>query len=91
MCVGVIAVYVAFMLAVDVPMYLQQWRDDAARGVEYEPLVDGLVAMARCRNVVTEYGAWREAVVWQTGYFGVFPALSVALARTGLEPASKIT
>ena len=90
-CVGVIAVYVAFMLAVDVPMYLQQWRDDAARGVEYASLVDGLVAMARCRNVVTDYDPWREAIVWQTGYFGVFPALSVALARTGLEPASKVT
>ena len=62
---------------------------------EYNP--GEMTKMAReadklCRKFkIGDYDPWRQAIVWQTGYFGVFPALSVALARTGLEPASKLT
>ena len=51
----------------------------------------GLGMMLQCNALNDEWAKWAEEAQWQTGYFGVFPALSVLLARTGLEPASKLT
>ena len=54
---------------------------DEASGHAYNNLLYGLRQMGPCRRVETRYAPWREAVVWQGGYFTVFPTLAVCLAH----------
>lgn len=70
--------YIRFMVMTDVPMYYRAWRDDVAAGTEYPSFVEGLRDLVRCDVVTHNFEAWREAIVWQTGYFGVFPLFCVA-------------
>jgi len=72
------AVYVAFMVTVDVPMYLSR---STAAGDGGPPLAEGLhTLVARC-IVQRDWTAWREDALWLSLYFIVGVWISIALAH----------
>jgi len=71
--------YVAFMVSVDVPMYLARWHADLAAGRLHLSLAEGMrQLLARC-VVVHDWAAWREDVPWLSLYFSVAVWISIAL------------
>lgn len=72
------AVYLVFMMMVDVPMYLSRWR--AAGGVTVPPVRGLRTLLERC-IVEHDWGIWRGDVLWLTLYFTVAVWISVALAH----------
>lgn len=73
------AAYIAFMLAVDLPMYYQRWQADALAGSTYLSLAEGMAqVLERCR-VTHEWAAWRLDVTWLTLYFTLAVWSSIAL------------
>jgi hypothetical protein len=74
-------VYVAYMFAVDVPMYWERWVSDEAAGRAYLDVTQGLVD-AGSRWVVTHsWDVWKTEVTWMTLYFSVAVWLSIALVH----------
>jgi hypothetical protein len=72
--------YVAYMVTVDVPMYLSRWYTDVA-GDGSLPLAQGLrTLIARC-VVEPHWAAWREDAVWLSLYFTLGVWVSISLAR----------
>jgi len=86
------AMYLAFMGAHDVPMWLARWRADLAASHAYLPALAGLrTALQRC-IVDRHWSAWREDVPWLSLYFTLAVWVSIALAhvpplRGVFEPA----
>ena len=77
--IAVLAGYLVFMVAVDVPMYLQRWY---AGGETALPLAIGITEVLR-RCVATPFvSSWREDIPWLTLYFTAGVWLSVALVDT---------
>src|SRR5215510_4057204 len=71
------AAYIAFMVTVDVPMYLARWQP----GQEQLSLGEGMrEIMQRCR-VTRDWAKWREDAVWLTLYFTVAVWISIALPQ----------
>jgi len=68
--------YLAFMIFVDVPMYLERWADSAAAGTSFSEGVAS--ALERC-VVRRDWLAWREDVLWLTLYFTAAVWASIAL------------
>jgi hypothetical protein len=72
--------YVAYMVTVDVPMYLSRWQTDVA-GNGSLPLAQGLrTLLARC-IVEHRWDAWHNDVPWMSLYFTVAVWISIALAH----------
>jgi len=64
-----IAGYIAFLVAVDVPMYVARWRADIASGARMLRPREGL-RDATMRWVVTrEMSEWRDEIPWMSLYF----------------------
>jgi len=61
--------YVAFMVFVDVPMYVRRWRDGRASGAPRLGLRDGWRDALGRRVVTRDWATWRPEVAWLTGYF----------------------
>src|SRR5580658_3677238 len=57
-----IAVYLAFLMTVDVPMYLKRWRADVAGGNRGLRPLEGLRDVSTRWVVTHELSAWREEV-----------------------------
>jgi hypothetical protein len=76
--VGIAAVagYLVFMVAVDVPMYLQRWH---ASGATALPLAIGMAEVLRRCVPTLLVAAWREDIPWLTLYFTAGVWLSIAL------------
>lgn len=73
--------YIAFMVVVDVPMYLSRWQADLAAGLEARPLLDGLnLSLQRC-IVENNWDAWREDAVWLSLYFSAAVWVSIWLVH----------
>lgn len=73
--------FVAFMVSVDIPMYVRRWREGRAQGLSYLSLRDGLHDALYRRVHVREWSKWKPEVAWLTGYFSVAVWLSVALVH----------
>jgi hypothetical protein len=74
-----IAGYLAFLTAIDVPMYLARWRAEAARGSRLLSLHEGL-RDASSRWVVTrDMNEWRDEIPWMSLYFSAAVWSSLAL------------
>jgi hypothetical protein len=71
------AAYIAFMVTVDVPMYLARWR----LGGEYLSLMAGWGEIVQRCIVEHDWAKWREDALWLTLYFTVAVWISVALAH----------
>jgi hypothetical protein len=74
--IAVVGAYLAFMVVVDVPMYLQRWQ---ASGETVVPLAVGLDEVLRRCTPTPVIAAWREDMPWLTLYFSVGVWLSIAL------------
>lgn len=75
------AAFVAFMVAVDVPMYIRRWRAGRAAAAVYLPLREGL-RDAWSRRVPTQsWEDWKEEVAWLTMYFSFAVWVSLAMIR----------
>lgn len=80
-CMAGAAGYIAFMVAVDVPMYLARWQADLAQGAHYLSLGAGLrEVLGRC-VVNRDWMAWRQDAAWLTPYFTIAVWISIALAH----------
>lgn len=73
-----IAVYLAFLVTVDVPMYLGRWRAGPADGKIFG-LLEGLHD-ARTRWTVThDIAHWKDEIAWMSLYFSLAVWASLAL------------
>jgi len=75
------AIYIAFMLVVDVPMYLTRWQAAVASGYAPIAFTEGLRQILDRCTVVREWSFWREEVPWITLYFTTGAWASIALAH----------
>ena len=74
-----IAGYLAFLMTVDVPMYLRRWRADIADGSKVLRPLEGL-RDASTRWVVThDLAHWKEEIPWMSLYFSAAVWASLAL------------
>jgi hypothetical protein len=74
-----IAGYLAFLVAVDVPMYLNRWRLGRAVGHNTLSPLEGL-RDARTRWIVThDFAQWRGEIAWMSLYFTAAVWASLAL------------
>ncbi len=74
-----IAFYLAFLMTIDVPMYLSRWRADAAIGSKRLRLMEGL-RDASTRWVVThDIVHWKDEIAWMSLYFSMAVWASLAL------------
>jgi hypothetical protein len=94
-----IAGYLAFLIAIDVPMYLRRWREGISGGRENLGPVQGL-RDASTRWVVThDFAHWKDEIAWMSLYFTVAVWASLALclvsclgdnlARYRVEPSAE--
>jgi hypothetical protein len=75
---GIIA-YLAFLVTIDVPMYLSRWQADLANGSKVLGLVEG-VRDASTRWVVThDIAHWKDEMAWMSLYFSAAVWASLAL------------
>jgi hypothetical protein len=73
--------YMAYMVSVDVPMWVDFWQADVVAGHSDLPMLQGLAtALQRC-TVVHAWTAWRWHIPWLTLYFSFAVWLSIALAH----------
>jgi hypothetical protein len=72
-------VYVAYMFALDVPMYWTRWLADEAADRTYLGLVQGTVDAATRWRVDRDWAVWRGESTWMTLYFSVAVWVSLAL------------
>jgi hypothetical protein len=74
-----IAGYLAFLMTIDVPMYLGRWRDGLAGGRKFLGTFQGL-RDASTRWVVThDIAQWRDEIAWMSLYFTAAVWASLAL------------
>ncbi|MGC1358702.1 MAG: hypothetical protein WA851_23455 [Xanthobacteraceae bacterium] len=67
-CLG-IAGYLAFLLTVDVPMYVGRWRDKAANGRRFLRPLEGLYDASTRWVVTRDLSAWKDEIAWMSLYF----------------------
>jgi hypothetical protein len=74
-----IAVYLAFLMTVDVPMYLKRWRADVAGGNRGLRPLEGLRDVSMRWVVTHDLSEWREEIAWMSLYFSAAVWASLAL------------
>jgi hypothetical protein len=75
------ALYVAFMVLVDIPMYVSRWQADESSGRSYLSLGRGLHDAWSRRVVTFSWADWRAEVPWMTLYFSACVWWSLALVH----------
>jgi hypothetical protein len=74
-----VAGYLAFLITIDVPMYLSRWRDGLADGSKALGPLEGL-RDASTRWVVThDFAQWKDEIAWMSLYFTAAVWASLAL------------
>jgi hypothetical protein len=74
-----IALYLAFLVTVDVPMYLSRWKEGVADGSRPLGVLEGLRDV-RTRWVVThDIAHWKGEIAWMSLYFSAAVWASLAL------------
>ncbi|MGY3484280.1 hypothetical protein ACVW1C_002163 [Bradyrhizobium sp. USDA 4011] len=74
-----IAAFLAFLMTVDVPMYLNRWRANLAAGGTLLHPLDGLRDVSRRWVVTHDIAEWREEIAWMSLYFSMAVWSSLAL------------
>jgi hypothetical protein len=74
-----VACYLAFLVTVDVPMYLTRWRVDLASGKELFGIFSGLYDLGTRWAVTHDVAHWHEEIAWMSLYFSVAVWASLAL------------
>ena len=75
------AVYVAYMFAVDVPMYWARWVADEAQGRIYFGVLQGAIDASTRWTVTHSWDVWKTEVTWMTLYFSLAVWMSIALVH----------
>ncbi|WP_321176721.1 hypothetical protein [Bradyrhizobium sp. USDA 3256] len=74
-----IAGFLAFLMTVDVPMYLNRWRANLAAGGTLLHPLEGLRDVSRRWVVTHDIAEWREEIAWMSLYFSMAVWSSLAL------------
>jgi len=74
-----IAGYLAFLMTVDVPMYLSRWRAHVADGRKLLRLLEGLRDVSTRWVVTHDLSEWKDEIAWMSLYFSAAVWASLAL------------
>ncbi len=74
-----IAGYLAFLMTVDVPMYLSRWRDGSADGDKRLRPLEGLRDVSTRWVVTHDLAEWKDEIPWMSLYFSGAVWASLAL------------
>lgn len=74
-----IAAFLAFLMTIDVPMYLNRWRSDVAAGSTSLTPLEGLRDVSRRWVVAHDLAAWKGEIAWMSLYFSLAVWSSLAL------------
>ncbi len=74
-----IAGYLAFLVTVDVPMYLARWRAGHAEGGKLLGFIEGLYDVSTRWVVTHDIAHWKDEIAWMSLYFSAAVWASLAL------------
>jgi len=74
-----IAAYLAFLMAIDVPMYLNRWRAGVADGSRRLRPLEGLRDVCTRWVVTHDLAEWKDEIPWMSLYFSAAVWASLAL------------
>ena len=74
-----IAGYLAFLMTVDVPMYLGRWRAEVADGSRRLRPLEGLRDVSTRWIVTHDLAEWKDEIAWMSLYFSAAVWASLAL------------
>jgi hypothetical protein len=74
-----IACYLAFLITVDVPMYLSRWRADVSDGSKLLRPLEGLRDVSTRWIVTHDLAEWKGEIAWMSLYFSMAVWASLAL------------
>jgi hypothetical protein len=74
-----IAGYLAFLVTIDVPMYLSRWRTEVADGSKLLRLFEGFRDVSTRWIVTHEFAEWKDEMAWMSLYFSIAVWASLAL------------
>jgi hypothetical protein len=74
-----IAGYLAFLMTVDVPMYLRRWRTEAGDRSKFMRPLAGLYDVSTRWVVTHDLAEWKDEIPWMSLYFSVAVWASLAL------------
>jgi hypothetical protein len=74
-----IAGYLAFLMTIDVPMYLSRWRADLADGSPLLRPLEGLRDVSTRWVVTHDLAEWKDEIAWMSLYFTAAVWASLAL------------
>jgi hypothetical protein len=74
-----IAGYLAFLMTIDVPMYLSRWRAGLADGSKLLGPLEGLRDVSTRWIVTHDLAEWKDEIVWMSLYFSAAVWASLAL------------
>jgi len=75
---GIVA-YLAFLMTVDVPMYLNRWRSEIAGGGRHLRPLEGLLDVSTRWVVTHDLAEWKDEIAWMSLYFSMAVWASLAL------------
>jgi hypothetical protein len=74
-----VAAYLAFLMTVDVPMYLNRWRTDVSGGGKRLRPLEGLRDVSTRWVVTHDIAEWKDEIAWMSLYFSAAVWASLAL------------
>jgi hypothetical protein len=74
-----IAGYLAFLMTVDVPMYLSRWRAEVGDGSRLLKPIEGLRDVSTRWVVTHDLAEWKDEIAWMSLYFSAAVWASLAL------------
>jgi hypothetical protein len=74
-----IAGYLAFLMTIDVPMYLSRWRAEIADGSRLLKPLEGLRDVSTRWIVTHDLAEWKDEIAWMSLYFSMAVWASLAL------------
>jgi hypothetical protein len=76
--IGIVA-YLAFLMTIDVPMYLTRWRTGGADGNRHLSPLEGLRDVSTRWIVTHDLAEWKDEIAWMSLYFSAAVWASLAL------------
>jgi hypothetical protein len=74
-----IAGYLAFLMTIDIPMYLSRWRAEVADGSKLLRPLEGLRDVSTRWVVTHDLAEWKDEIAWMSLYFSAAVWASLAL------------
>jgi hypothetical protein len=74
-----IAGYLAFLMTIDVPMYLRRWRTEVGDRSKFMRPLAGLYEVSTHWVVTHDLAEWKDEIPWMSLYFSVAVWASLAL------------